>query len=64
MSAIELAVCKLTLPRLKEMRNKDIDSILTGTLTDKQYGYACGYIKACDDLAAMLEQAITDIQGS
>lgn len=65
MSGLELAVCKLTLPRLQEVRAASVDSIVTGKLTDmREYGYACGYIKACDDLAALLEQVITDIQES
>jgi hypothetical protein len=63
-SAIELAVCKVALPRLQEVRANSIESILGGTLTEKRYGYACGYIKACDDLAKILEQVITDIQES
>lgn len=47
-------------------------TIITGKLDDKQYGYACGYLKALDDVArirakddpslGVIEQVLSDIR--
>lgn len=35
-------------------------TIIGGTLAEKQYGYACGYLKALDDVAKLRDPGQTD----
>lgn len=49
-----------------------LGTIIAGTLSEKQYGYACGYLKALDDVAkartkddtdlGMIEQVLQDMR--
>ena len=63
MSAFELAVLKVLVPRLSELRTGAVDTIISGRCVDhSEYRYSAGYIKALDDVKIICEQAIEDIQ--
>lgn len=44
-------------------REHSLDTIIGGTLTEKQYGYACGYLKALDDVIRQRGKLPTETPG-
>ena len=60
---IEATVLKRLRERLVFERQKATDVVCTGKINDlREYGYSCGYIKACDDVEVLIQEIYAEIQ--
>ena len=60
---IEATVLKRLRDRLLLERQKAGDVVCTGKINDlREYGYSCGYIKACDDVEVLIQEIYAELQ--
>ncbi len=63
MASYDRSIANEYAKRVKELRDKSIEVLLSGRAKDhSEYRYSCGYIKALDDSAIIIQEIITDIQ--